>query len=114
MISHLKNAIREMYLSSFSEREDAKIPRRTAGVTGIRRFEGMSRPLVESSSGLVAVLEDALETVEEVEAPVMVGVDDVVEDVGISGALDQQLVSCHQLCLECNYEYQRMIPSFQC
>lgn len=34
-----KKAIREMERSSWGEREEEKIERRTAGVTGIRLFE---------------------------------------------------------------------------
>ena len=34
--SHLKNAMREIDLSSMADREEAKMDLRTAGVTGIR------------------------------------------------------------------------------
>lgn len=45
-MSYLKNAIREMVRSSIAVRDDAKMERRTAGVTGIRLpspsgFEGV-------------------------------------------------------------------------
>ena len=46
MMSHLKNATREMVRSSIAVRDDAKMERKTAGVTGIRLlspsgFEGV-------------------------------------------------------------------------